>query len=311
VRHAAGGAVTLVGTMETMHAAGRRNLPPVPRTSTGRTAPAADRPDPDAESPTERFVVDLATGEQRTVSVAAVDDPEADVSESDVSGDDVSVDETLEDDAAQDQAADVPAADEAPADATAQVDVVEDAAPEQDAPEDDAAQDDAAQDDAAQDEAAQDDVAQEDVPEHDDAAGDVLADGGSPLVAGPPADGAPAADLAGLDPGQQFVARLRAAAAEFAEAAGAESAVVREAVPPARHRQARCRLVLRYADESEVDVTFLGPAGRPGTPSRHGFDRQIRRWLNAGQRREDAWLVPDQDASDGLAVDLSAWVAAA
>jgi hypothetical protein len=310
VRHAAGAAVTLVGTMETMHAAGRRNLPPVPRTSTGRTAPAADRPEPDAESPTERFVVDLATGEQRTVSVAAVDDPkagvsgsavsESDASEDDVSADDVSADEALGDDTVQGQPTDVPAADGPPADDTAQVDVVEDDAPEHDAPEHDAPEHDAAQDDVAKDDVAQ-----------DDAAGDVPADGGSPLVAGPPADGAPAADLADLDPGQQFVARLRAAAAEFAEAAGAESAVVREAVPPARHRQARCRLVLRYADDSEVDVTFLGSAGRPGTPSRHGFDRQIRRWLNAGQRREDAWLVPDQDASDGLAVDLSAWVAAA
>jgi len=58
-------------------------------------------------------------------------------------------------------------------------------------------------------------------------------------------------------------------------------------------------------------VTFLGPAGRPGTPSRHGFDRQIRRWLADGQHREDAWLVDDDDACDGLAVDLSAWAAAA
>ena len=34
------------------------------------------------------------------------------------------------------------------------------------------------------------------------------------------------------DAAQQFVARLRSAAADFAAAAGAESAVVREAVPP-------------------------------------------------------------------------------
>ena len=94
------------------------------------------------------------------------------------------------------------------------------------------------------------------------------------------------------DVAQQFVARLRAAAADFAAAAGAESAVVREAVPPARHRRARCRVVLRYADGREVDVSFLGPAGEPGSPSRHGFDRQIRRWLGAGQARDDAWLVP-------------------
>ncbi len=86
------------------------------------------------------------------------------------------------------------------------------------------------------------------------------------------------------------------------------SAVVREAVPPARHRRARCRVVLRYADAAEVDVTFLGAAGMPGSPSRHGFDRQIRRWLAAGRSREDAWLVPDPAARDGVAVDLKAWV---
>jgi hypothetical protein len=112
------------------------------------------------------------------------------------------------------------------------------------------------------------------------------------------------------DAAQQFDARLRSAATDFAEAAGAESAVVREAVPPARHRRARCRVVLRYADESEADVTFLGPAGEPGSPSRHGFDRQIRRWLGDGQRRDDAWLVADPEAVDGLAVDVSAWVTA-
>ena len=112
------------------------------------------------------------------------------------------------------------------------------------------------------------------------------------------------------DGAQRFVARLRAAATDFAVAAGAESVVVPEAVPPARHRRARCRVVLRYADDSEADVTFLGPAGEPGSPSRHGFDRQIRRWLGAGQIRDDAWLVPDPDAPAGVAVDVAAWVAA-
>jgi hypothetical protein len=116
--------------------------------------------------------------------------------------------------------------------------------------------------------------------------------------------------VAESDAAQQFVARLRSAAADFAAAAGAASAVVREAVPPARHRRARCRVVLRYADDTDTDVTFLGPAGEPGSPSRHGFDRQIRRWLGDGQRREDAWLVADPDAPDGVAVDMSAWVAA-
>jgi hypothetical protein len=112
------------------------------------------------------------------------------------------------------------------------------------------------------------------------------------------------------DAAQEFVERLRSAAPDFADAAGAASAVVREAVPPARHRRARCRVVLRYADDTEADVTFLGSTGTPGTPSRHGFDRQIRRWLGAGQLREDAWLVPDPEASDGVAVDVSAWLAA-
>jgi hypothetical protein len=119
---------------------------------------------------------------------------------------------------------------------------------------------------------------------------------------------APAA--AESDAAQQFVANLRSSAADFAAAAGAGSAVVREAVPPARHRRARCRIVLRFTDDAEADITFLGPAGEPGSPSRHGFDRQIRRWLADGQRREDAWVVADHDAPDGVAVDVSAWVAA-
>lgn len=111
------------------------------------------------------------------------------------------------------------------------------------------------------------------------------------------------------DAGQQFVARLRSAADDFAAAAGATSALVREAVPPARHRRSRCRLVLRFADDTETDVLLLGPTGAPGSPSRHGFDRQIRRWLSAGQVRHHSWLVADPDAPDGVAVDLSAWVA--
>jgi hypothetical protein len=70
-------------------------------------------------------------------------------------------------------------------------------------------------------------------------------------------------------------------------------------------------VVLRYPDGSEADLTFLGPAGAaPGSPSRHGFDRQIRRWLGSGQRGDGAWLVPDPDARDGVAVDISAWLTA-
>jgi hypothetical protein len=119
---------------------------------------------------------------------------------------------------------------------------------------------------------------------------------------GEPTVGEPDAD-------QQFVARLRAAAPDFAAAAGAESAVVPEAVPPARHRRPRCRVVLRYADGAEVDLTFLGPTGVPGAPSRHGFDRQIRRWLGAGRPREARWVVPDPSSADGTAVDVTAWLA--
>jgi hypothetical protein len=111
------------------------------------------------------------------------------------------------------------------------------------------------------------------------------------------------------DSAQQFVVRLRAAAVDFADAAGATSAVVREAVPPARHRRSRCRLVLRFADDTESDVLLLGPAGTPDSASRHSFDRQIRRWLTAGRLRDDAWLVADPDAPDGVAVDVSAWLA--
>ncbi|SOE03764.1 hypothetical protein [Blastococcus haudaquaticus] len=205
----------LVLTMETMHAAGRRTLPPVPRPSADSVAAAEDPGQPD--NPTERFVVDLVDGESPATTAS-----------------------------------------------TAEASTAED-----------------------------------DVP-------DGAVDGGTPELSS-----ASSPVSLGGDPAQEFVTRLRTAAADFAAAAGAESGVVREAVPPARHRRARCRVVLRYADESEVDLTFLGPAGRPGTPSRHGFDRQIRRWLQAGQHREEAWLVTDPDAPDGLAVDLSAWIAAA
>jgi hypothetical protein len=113
------------------------------------------------------------------------------------------------------------------------------------------------------------------------------------------------------DPAQDFVSRLRAAAADFAVAAGAKTAVVREAVPPARHRRSRCRVVLRYADGAEADLTFLGAVGRPGTPAWMGFDQQIQQWLGDGQRRAPEWLVEDPEASDGLAVDVPAWLAAA
>jgi hypothetical protein len=109
---------------------------------------------------------------------------------------------------------------------------------------------------------------------------------------------------------QGFVNRVRSAAEDFAAAAGAESAVVCEAVPPARHRRSRCRLVLQYADGSERDLTFLGAAGTP-TRSRLSFDRHIQGWLRGGQQHEAAWLVADADAAGGLAIDVPAWLATA
>jgi hypothetical protein len=109
------------------------------------------------------------------------------------------------------------------------------------------------------------------------------------------------------DAAQRFVSRLRAAAGAFANAAGAQSAVVPEAVPPARHRRARCRVVLRDADGSEADLTFLGPAGRMSAPAVRGFDARIRAWLATGGHRDPAWVIPDPAAADGAAIDLCAW----
>ncbi len=113
---------------------------------------------------------------------------------------------------------------------------------------------------------------------------------------------------AGIDAGQVFVARLRAAAPAFAAAADAESAVVREAVPPARHRRSQCRVVLRRADGGETDLTFVGGRRRPGAGDADALDGAISEWLAAGQPRDTAWLVVDPDAPDGVAVDLTAWV---
>src|SRR3954462_11813392 len=88
---------------------------------------------------------------------------------------------------------------------------------------------------------------------------------------------------------QPFVARLRSAAASFAAAAGAQSAVVREAVPPARHRRGRCRLVLRFAAGTEADVALPGPAGRAGSIT--DLTGAIGDCLTAGRPLAPAWLV--------------------
>ena len=109
------------------------------------------------------------------------------------------------------------------------------------------------------------------------------------------------------DAAQRFVARLRAAAPSFARAAGAQSAVVPEAVPPARHRRCRCRVVLRHLDGEQVDVTFLGPAAGSRGHLPAAFEEQIQDWLRAGQPREHTWLVVDPDATEGVAIDLTAW----
>lgn len=118
-------------------------------------------------------------------------------------------------------------------------------------------------------------------------------------------------DPAPADTAQIFVSRLRSAAAGFAAAAGAESAIVREAVPPARHRRSRCRVVLRYATGEESDVTFLGPVSSPVRAREvtlSQFDTSIQLWLGTGQERGRRWLVPDEDAAGGVAVDVTAWL---
>ena len=108
------------------------------------------------------------------------------------------------------------------------------------------------------------------------------------------------------DAAQEFVNRLRAAAPAFAVAAGAETAVVREVVPPARHRRSRCRLVLRFPGEVEVDLTFLGSVSR-GAVLATDFDAHIENWLASDRSNESAWLVSDDESPDGLAIDVTAW----
>ena len=113
------------------------------------------------------------------------------------------------------------------------------------------------------------------------------------------------------DPAQDFVDRLRAAAPRFAVAAGVDTAVVREVVPPARHRRARCRVVLRTTDGSERDLSFLGPVSRAAARADRAFESSIRQWLGTPQGDEGAGLVSDDEAPGGYAVDLTAWSAPA
>jgi hypothetical protein len=129
------------------------------------------------------------------------------------------------------------------------------------------------------------------------------------LPAVPPLPAPARPPAAPQDAAQEFVLRLRTSASELAAAAGAESAVVREVVPPARHRRSRCRVVLRYAGGAETDLTFLGPVS--SAAPEHAFDLQIRAWLAAELGDGGDWLVPDDEAPDGVAVDVTAWSAAA
>ena len=69
--------------------------------------------------------------------------------------------------------------------------------------------------------------------------------------------------------------------------------------------------MLRYAEGDESDLTFLGPASRPGAADGTPFDVAIHRWLGADPQPDEGWLVPDADAPDGVAIDVSAWLAAA
>ena len=114
-----------------------------------------------------------------------------------------------------------------------------------------------------------------------------------------------------MDAAQEFVARLRAAASSLAAAAGADTAVVREVVPPARHRRSRCRVVLRFAGGGETDLTFLGPVSSAAAAPERAFDLQIRAWLSSELGQAGSWLVPDDEAPDGVAVDVTAWSAVA
>ena len=113
-----------------------------------------------------------------------------------------------------------------------------------------------------------------------------------------------------MDAAQEFVTRLRASSSSLAAAAGAQTAVVREVVPPARHRRSRCRVVLRFAGGGEIDVTFLGPVSSAAAAAERAFDLQIRAWLTCELGREGSWLVADDEAPDGVAVDVTAWSAA-
>ena len=71
-------------------------------------------------------------------------------------------------------------------------------------------------------------------------------------------------------------------------------------------------MVLLYPGGHEADVTFLGPAsaiaGKEITMSQ--VDTAIELWLGAGQERSRRWLTPDEEASGGVAIDITAQASA-
>jgi hypothetical protein len=253
--------------METMHAAGRRRLPPVPRAAGSQPAggqltaerPAAAAVEPETEHSATQVI------DTRLLDAELI---EAELIEAELAALTATAPPAVEQGVAEDAG---------PTDDTEQFHLEE------------TADEPAAEHDVVEEAAEVAEVAEKVVEE----------------VVEPPAE----VTVDETDPAQQFVARLRSSAVDFAGAAGAESAVVREAVPPARHRRSRCRVVLRYPDGNEADLTFLGAVGRPGTPAWEGFDQQIQHWLGTGQQRQDAWLVEDPEAQDGIAVDVPAWLA--
>jgi hypothetical protein len=107
------------------------------------------------------------------------------------------------------------------------------------------------------------------------------------------------------------VSELRAAASRFAAAAGAVTAVVAEAVPPARHRRARCRVVLLTAAGVEREVAFAGAAGRPAPGGAAAFTDGIAGWLAAAGdvAGGSAPAVPAPRGPAAGVVDVPAWLA--
>lgn len=281
-----------------MHAAGRRTLPPVPRPSAERVDATADVATDVAAGPVATLTLERpATPPEATPTDASspalpeeVADPDLDETSRFVLVEDLPV-------------AEDPDADEAVVEST----VAQDDAPTgndtDDGDEDKKAEPHAdveADDEEADDEDAEAHAEEAEDAEEAEAHAAVDADADEESFPDP-------LDVDEDDPAQQFVARLRSAAVDFADAAGAENAVVREAVPPARHRRARCRVVLRYADGTDADLTFLGPVERAGRAARRTFDADIARWLGSDRRQDPAWLVEDEDAQGGFAVDVSAW----